>query len=171
MARLYDVLLEEDGRRLIYFPIYNYTEFSYDNVATMLAHPSALLGLSDGGAHVGVICDASFPTYLLTHWTRDRGQGRIPLARAIRMLAADPADYLGLADRGRLKVGLRADVNVIDHDGLRLKPPHMVADLPAGGKRLLQEAEGIRATFVAGRQVLDDDRVTDERPGRLVRFA
>ncbi len=170
MEKLYDVLLEMDGRQLIYFPIYNYTEFSYDNVRAMFTHPNALIGLSDGGAHVGTICDASFPTYLLTHWCRDRAEGRIDLARAVKMLTADPADYLGRADRGRLKVGLRADINVIDHDALRLGAPHMVQDLPAGGQRLLQPVSGYRATLVAGEQVIANDEVTDARPGRLVRF-
>ena len=170
MEKLYDTLLEMDGRQLIYFPIYNYTEFNYENVRAMLIHPAALPGLSDGGAHVGTICDASFPTYLLTHWTRDRAKGRIPLARAIQMLTADGADYLGLKDRGRLKVGMRADLNVIDHENLRLGAPHMVRDLPAGGQRLLQPVSGYRATFVAGEQVIANDQVTDARPGRLVRF-
>ena len=170
MEKLYDTLLELDGRQLIYFPIYNYTEFNYDNVRTMMTHPAALPGLSDGGAHVGTICDASFPTFLLTHWTRDRSDGRIPLARAIQMLSADGADYLGLKDRGRLNVGMRADINVIDHEKLRLGAPQMVRDLPAGGQRLLQPVSGYRATFVAGEQVIANDEVTDARPGRLVRF-
>ncbi|MEX0645785.1 MAG: amidohydrolase family protein, partial [Parvularculaceae bacterium] len=170
MEKLYDVLLELDGRQLIYLPIYNYTEFSYENVRRMLTHPNALLGLSDGGAHVGTICDASFPAYLLSYWTRDRAEGRIELPRAIQMLTADAAGYLGLKDRGRLNVGSRADINVIDYDALSIGPPRMVKDLPAGGQRLLQPAHGFRATFVAGRQVIDDDRITDERPGRLVRF-
>jgi len=170
MEKLYDTLLELDGRQLIYFPIYNYTEFNYENVRTMMTHPAALPGLSDGGAHVGTICDASFPTYLLTHWTRDREEGRIPLARAVQMLTANGADYLGLKDRGRLKVGARADINVIDHASLRLGAPRMVQDLPAGGQRLLQPVSGYRATLVAGEQVIAGDEVTDARPGRLVRF-
>ncbi len=170
MEKLYDTLLELDGRQLIYFPIYNYTEFNYDNVHKMLTHPHAMLGLSDGGAHVGTTCDASFPTYLLSHWCRDRDHGQIPLARAIQMLTADGADYLGLKDRGRLKVGARADINVIDHDALRLGAPHMVKDLPAGGQRLIQPVKGYRATFVAGQQVIANDQITDARPGRLVRF-
>lgn len=170
MEKLYDTLLELDGRQLIYFPIYNYSEFSYDNVGKMLRHPNAMLGLSDGGAHVGTICDASFPAYLLSYWTRDRARDRLPLARAVQMLSADPADYLGLSDRGRLKVGMRADINVIDYDNLSLKAPRMVKDLPAGGQRLLQDAHGFRATLVNGRQVIHNDQVTDERPGRLVRF-
>lgn len=170
MEKLYDVCLELDGHQLIYFPIYNYTEFSYDNVHTMLSHPHALPGLSDGGAHVGTICDASFPAYLLSHWTRDRDKDRIPLARAVQMLSADAADYLGLEDRGRLEVGKRADINVIDYDNLKLTAPRMVADLPAGGQRLLQAARGFRATLVAGVPVIDNDALTAERPGRLVRF-
>jgi N-acyl-D-aspartate/D-glutamate deacylase len=170
MEKLYDVCLEDEGRQLIYFPIYNYSEFNYDNVHTMLTHPNALLGLSDGGAHVGTICDASFPAYFLSHWTRDRGADRIELARAVQMLTADAADYLGLRDRGRIAVGQRADINVIDYEGLSLQRPHMVQDLPAGGQRLLQAASGFRATLVAGQRVIDDDTVTDARPGRLVRF-
>ena len=170
MEKLYDTLLELDGRQLIYFPIYNYTDFNYDNVRTMMTHPKALPGLSDGGAHVGTICDASFPTYLLSHWCRDRVESRIDLARGVQMLTADGADYLGLKDRGRLKEGLRADINVIDHDALRLGAPRMVQDLPAGGQRLLQPVSGYRATFVAGEQVIAGDQVTDARPGRMVRF-
>ncbi len=170
MEKLYDACLELDGRQLIYYPIYNYTEFSYDNVHTMLTHPAALLGLSDGGAHVGTICDASFPVYLLSYWTRDRDRDRIELSRAVQMLTADAADYLGLTDRGRLKVGQRADINVIDYENLSLMAPRMVQDLPAGGQRLLQSAQGFRATLVSGREVVVDDQVTDNRPGRLVRF-
>ena len=170
MEKLYDVCLELDGKQLIYFPIYNYTEFSYDNVRTMLTHPKALLGLSDGGAHVGTICDASFPAYLLGYWTRDRTEGRIELSRAVQMLSADAADYLSLSDRGRLREGMRADINVIDYDALSIGAPEMVRDLPAGGQRLLQSATGFRATLVGGGPVIDHDRITDERPGRLVRF-
>ncbi len=170
MDKLYDVCLELDGKQLIYFPIYNYTDFNYDNVHTMLTHPNALLGLSDGGAHVGTICDASFPAYLLSHWTRDRAKDRIPLQRAVQMLTADAADYLGLTDRGRIQVGQRADINIIDYDGLALRAPQMIQDLPAGGQRLLQTATGFLSTIVAGIEVVRDDEVTDARPGRLVRF-
>lgn len=170
MAKLYDTLLELDGRQLIYFPIYNYTDFNYDNVHKMLTHPKALPGLSDGGAHVGTICDASFPTYLLSYWARDRAHNQIDLGRAVQMLTSDGADYLGLKDRGRLKVGMRADINVIDHNTLALGAPNMIKDLPAGGQRLLQPVIGYRATLVAGNRVIDHDKVTDARPGRLVRF-
>ncbi len=166
---LYDAIIEEDGRQLLYFPIHNYTEGNLDNVGAMLRHPLALPALSDGGAHVGTICDANFPTYLLTHWARDRTTGRIPLARAVQMLAHDTARYLGLADRGLCAPGQKADLNVIDFERLCLLRPRVVADLPAGGKRLLQDAEGYRATIVSGAVVAENGRLTGARPGRLVR--
>jgi N-acyl-D-aspartate/D-glutamate deacylase len=163
-------VVARDGRELIYLPIYNYTELSYDNVKAMMDHPLAMMGLSDGGAHVGTVCDASFPTYLLSHWTRDRARGEtIALERAVQMLTADIADYLGLSDRGRISLGLKADLNVIDYDALKLSPPRLVQDLPAGGQRLLQDAAGYRATIVAGEVVVENDQLTDARPGRLVR--
>lgn len=168
----YDVLLGDDGKALIYFPVYNYTHMNYDNVLTMMCHPKALPGLSDGGAHVGTICDASFPTYLLSHWTRERpaqGKAGITLPRAVQMLTADGADYLGLTDRGRISCGLRADINIIDYKGLSLGMPEMVQDLPAGGQRLLQPVHGYVASFVRGVRVIKNDTVTDARPGRLVR--
>ncbi|PHR93558.1 MAG: amidohydrolase [Robiginitomaculum sp.] len=173
--KLYDILLEDEGYAFIYFPAYNYTDMNYDAVYTMITHELALPGLSDGGAHVGFICDASFPTYLLSHWTRDRGtraknSQTISLQRAVQMLSADGADFLGMSDRGRLKTGLKADINIIDYDNLSLKPPTMVTDLPAGGQRLLQPVTGYRATFVSGEQVLADGEVTTARPGRLVRM-
>lgn len=168
--QLYDTVIARDGRELIYLPIYNYTELSYDNVKAMMDHPLAMMGLSDGGAHVGTVCDASFPTYLLTHWTRDRERGeKIALERAVKMLTADIAEYLGLEDRGRIAPGLKADLNVIDYDRLKLAPPRLVQDLPAGGQRLLQDAHGYRATIVAGETVVENDQLTDARPGRLVR--
>ncbi len=167
---LYDAVLGADGRALIYLPIYNYTDFNYDNVHAMMTHPQALMGLSDGGAHVGTICDASFPTYLMSYWTGARARGDLmAVTDAIAKLTAQPADYFGFSDRGRLREGLRADINVIDLETLSLTPPRMVADLPAGGQRLLQDARGYRATFVAGAQVIANDALTGERPGRLVR--
>jgi N-acyl-D-aspartate/D-glutamate deacylase len=172
--KAYDIMLEDDGLALIYFPIFNYTEMNYDNVYTMLNHPKALPGLSDGGAHVGTICDASFPTYLLAYWTRDRkakNRPSIELERAVQMLTADSADYLGMHDRGRLKVGLKADINVIDYQALKLGVPRMVQDLPAGGQRLLQPVSGYKAVFVSGQQVIENDQVLDARPGRLVRMS
>ena len=168
----YDLLLEDEGHALFYFPVYNYTRMTYDNVLTMMRHPKALPGLSDGGAHVGTICDASFPTYLLAHWTRDRlsrGKPGITLSRAVQMLTADAADYLGLADRGRISPGQKADLNIINYDALSLGVPVMVKDLPAGGQRLLQPVTGYMATFVNGERVIENDKITHARPGRLIR--
>ena len=171
LEMIYDLMLENDGKELLYFPIYNYTEMSYDNVYTMMRHPQSLMGLSDGGAHVGTVCDASFPTYLLSYWTRDRQRGgKLELADAVRRLTSDIADYAGMTDRGRLQVGLKANINVIDMEGLRLFAPHMVQDLPAGGQRLLQEAQGYRAVIVGGEVVLANDELTGRYPGRLVRM-
>ena len=167
---LYDWMLEQGGKALIYFPIYNYTDMNYDAVHTMMTHPLALPGLTDGGAHVGYICDASFPTYLLSHWTRDRDSRKIELSRTVQMLSADAADFLGLKDRGRIKVGQKADINIIDYKNLNLSVPVMVKDLPAGGQRLLQPVTGYKATLVAGKPVVINDRITSERPGRLVRM-
>ncbi len=170
--KVYDLLLENDGLAMIYYPIYNYTDWNYDAVYQMMNHDKALPGLSDGGAHVGFICDASFPTYLLSYWTRDRireGRPGMELSKAIHMLTAKSADYLGLTDRGQIKVGMKADINVIDYDNLDLGVPELVKDLPAGGQRLLQPVSGYKATFVSGQQVIDNDEVTEARPGRLVR--
>jgi N-acyl-D-aspartate/D-glutamate deacylase len=166
---IYDALLEDDGRALLYFPLYNFTGVNLEVVREMLGHPLALPGLSDGGAHVGTICDASFPTYLLMHWGRDRANGRIPIERLVQMQAFDTARYVGFADRGAIAVGQRADVNVIDLERLGLTRPTLVHDLPAGGRRLMQHAVGYRATIVAGQVVVQDGRLTDARPGRLVR--
>jgi N-acyl-D-aspartate/D-glutamate deacylase len=171
LAKIYDVLLEKEGHELIYFPIYNYTEMSYEAVSEMMRHPQALLGLTDGGAHVGTICDASFPTYFLSYWARDRSHGRFELSRAIQMLTADVADYLGFHDRGRLAVGKKANINVIDHQNLRLCAPHMVSDLPAGGQRLLQTAQGYVALLVNGEVIMRDDQLTGGLPGRLLRLS
>ena len=167
---LYDALLGHDGRELLYFPLYNYTEFSLDNVRAMMGHRLALVGLSDGGAHVGTVCDASYATFALTHWARDRAEGKIPLERLVQQLCHDTARYIGLRDRGTVVVGQRADLNVIDLEKLALHRPRMAADLPAGGKRLVQDATGYRATTVAGEVIVESDRMTDARPGRLVRM-
>lgn len=169
LEAIYDAMLEDEGHQLIYFPIFNYTGFNLDTVSEMLHHPLALPGLSDGGAHVGTVCDASFPTYLLTHWVRDRDRGRIPVEQAIRMLTSDGARFLGLRDRGELRPGLRADLNIIDLPRLALRRPRLVRDLPGEGKRLLQDAEGYRATLVAGRVITENGKLTGERPGRLAR--
>jgi N-acyl-D-aspartate/D-glutamate deacylase len=164
---VYDALLEDGGRQLLYFPIYNYAKGSLDEVGEMLRHPHALLGLGDGGAHVGTICDASFSTFLLAHWVRDRGA--MSIEAAIRKLAAEPAAWLGLGDRGELRAGLRADLDVIDLAALRLHRPALVRDLPAGGRRFLQGASGYRATIVRGEVIAQDGRLTGARPGRVAR--
>ena len=136
-----------------------------------MTHPRTVLGLSDGGAHCGLICDVSMPTYLLTHWVRDRSRGeRIPLEQAVRMQTSRTAEVYGMTDRGVLAPGKRADVNLIDLDALTLHAPEMVHDLPAGGRRLVQRADGYRMTLVAGEPTFVDGEPTGARPGRLVRF-
>ena len=169
LGLIYDAMLEHDGEALLYFPVYNYTEMNLDAVHEMLTHPLALPGLSDGGAHVGTICDASFTTFLMTHWARDRERGRIPLERIIQMQAHDTSRFIGLNDRGLLEPGRRADINVIDFDNLELLHPTMLKDLPAGGQRLMQYANGYVATLVDGEVIAKDGKLTGARPGRLVR--
>ncbi|HET6417986.1 MAG TPA: amidohydrolase family protein, partial [Polyangiales bacterium] len=169
LSLIYDAMLEQDGEALLYFPVYNYTGMNLDAVHEMLTHPLALPGLSDGGAHVGTICDASFTTFLMTHWARDRDHGRIPLERIIQMQANDTARFLGLSDRGLLAPGRRADINIIDFDNLELLHPTMVKDLPAGGQRLMQHARGYVATLVNGEAIVENGKLTGTRPGRLVR--
>ncbi|HME70340.1 MAG TPA: amidohydrolase family protein [Myxococcota bacterium] len=167
---LYDRMLERDGRELFLFPILNYSHLNADHIREMIYHPAAVLGLGDGGAHCGMICDASIQTFMLTHWARDRTRGdRIPLEFVVRRMTKDTAELYGLTDRGTLKPGMRADVNVIDHDHLRLELPEMVFDLPAGGRRLMQRARGYRHTYVAGTEVIRHDETTRALPGRVVR--
>ncbi|MGC6498702.1 MAG: N-acyl-D-amino-acid deacylase family protein [Henriciella sp.] len=169
-ALAYDALLEQDGAALLYTPFLNYAGFSLDPSLDMMRHPHTVLGLGDGGAHVGMICDGSFPTSMLTHWTRDRTRGpQLGLAEAVRAQTWDTARAYGLQDRGLLRPGFKADLNLIDHTRLRLHPPKMVHDLPAGGKRLMQEAEGYVATLVSGIVIQRDGQPTGALPGRLVR--
>jgi N-acyl-D-aspartate/D-glutamate deacylase len=170
LAALYDYLCEGDGSNLIYFPIFNYNEGSLEVVRRMLEHPRALAGLSDAGAHVGTVCDASFPTFLLAYWSRDRAEGRLAPEHLIEMMTSRNARYLGLLDRGTIAPGMRADLNVVDPQRLALHRPELRGDLPAGGKRFVQRATGYVATLVAGRAVQRDGAVTAERPGRLVRL-
>jgi N-acyl-D-aspartate/D-glutamate deacylase len=169
LARIYDALLEDEGKALLYFPVYNYTGMNLDVVREMLTHPLALPGLGDAGAHVGTVCDASMPTYLLQHWARDRAKG-IPLERVVQMQARDTARFIGLTDRGTLEVGKRADINIVELGKLALPRPTMVRDLPAGGKRLVQGAEGYLATFVGGELIAERGVMTGARPGHLVRM-
>ena len=165
----YDMLLEDEGRGFLYAIFTSYNEFSLEPVRETLEHPNALIGLGDGGAHVGFITDASFPTWLLTHWGRDRAEGRQPVEELVRRYTSDPAAAVGLHDRGLVQVGLKADLNVIDFERLALEKPYVVADLPAGGKRLLQKARGYCATIVSGVLTYRDGEHTGATPGRLVR--
>ena len=167
---LYDQLLEADGRELLYRPLLGYSNGNFDPIYDMLMHPATALGLSDGGAHCGVICDASMPTTMLTHWARDRSRGqRLTMEAAVRKMTSDTAALFGFSDRGVLKVGMKADVNVIDHANLTLHRPEMVFDLPAGARRLVQKASGYVATIVSGQIIRRNDRPTGAMPGKLVR--
>jgi N-acyl-D-aspartate/D-glutamate deacylase len=157
-------------RAILYFPITNYAAGNLDAVREMIAHPDTLLGLGDGGAHVGIMCDATATSYTLKHWTRDRGRGALfPLAWAIKRLSHDNAAAVGLQDRVLVRQGMKADLNVIDYDRLTLRGPQIVHDLPAGGKRLVQRTEGFDATVVSGAVVYRDGEPTGALPGRLVR--
>ncbi|WP_158927106.1 amidohydrolase family protein [Acidisphaera sp. S103] len=167
----YDRLLENDGRTILYRPLSNYADGTLETVRAMMAHPNTLIGLGDGGAHVSILCDASAMTYGLTHWTRDRASGRFPVEWMVRRLTRDNAWALGLRDRGVIAPGLKADLNVIDHGKLTLRAPHVVYDLPAGGRRLMQRADGYVATVLSGEIVSRDGVSTGRLPGRLVRGA
>jgi N-acyl-D-aspartate/D-glutamate deacylase len=168
----YDLLLERDGKAILYLPVTNYAGGNLDVVREMIAAPNTLIGLGDGGAHVGIMCDATATTYTLTHWTRDRGRGSLfPVSWIIKRLTSDNAAAIGLGDRGLLRVGMKADINVLDYDKLRLRPPEIAYDLPAGGKRLLQRTDGIDATIVSGAVVYRQGEATGALPGRLVRGA
>ncbi|MFB4312561.1 amidohydrolase family protein [Actinomadura sp. 21ATH] len=172
MELLYDLLLEDDGRNVLLMPLLNYAANDLDAQREMLTHPRAVLGLGDGGAHCGFICDASMPTTMLSHWARDRTRGAtLPLEHVVRMMTRDTARLYGLADRGVIAPGMKADLNLIDHDRVALRRPEMVHDLPAGGRRLIQRADGYLATFVSGVQTFADGEPTGDLPGRLVRGA
>ena len=169
-AFLYDGMLEREGRELFLVPVLNYSELSGEPIREMMYHPRAALGLGDGGAHCGIICDASIQTFVMTHWVRDRTRGeKIPVEFAVKRMTKDTADLYGLSDRGTVEPGKRADLNIIDHENMRLEPPEMVHDLPAGGRRFMQRAHGYLRTMVAGVDVIRDDEVTGELPGRLIR--
>jgi N-acyl-D-aspartate/D-glutamate deacylase len=166
----YDWLLKDDGKALILFPFLNYADGSLEPARHMMSHPLTILGLGDGGAHVGMICDGSFPTSMLTHWTRDRTRGpRLKLEHVIKAQCHDTARAVGLCDRGLLKPGYRADINVIDYDRLVLHRPTVAHDLPAGGRRLVQKAEGYDVTLVAGIPTYRQGQPTGALPGKLVR--
>jgi N-acyl-D-aspartate/D-glutamate deacylase len=168
----YELLLRDEGRQLLYRPILNYSHGNLDAVREMLLDPHTVPGLGDAGAHVGLICDGSFPTFLVAHWGKDRARGeKLPLEWLVRSQSADTAALVGLGDRGRLAPGMRADLNLIEWDALGVRHPEIVFDLPAGGKRLVQRATGYRATVVAGEVTFLDGEPTGSLPGRLVRGA
>ena len=169
MEEAYDRLLDDDGRAMLLVATSNLEKNSLDTVGELLHRDDVVLGLGDGGAHYGMICDASYSTYFLAHWARDRKSGRFTVPEAVRELTTVPARIAGLADRGRIAVGYKADLNVIDHAALRLHKPVISHDLPAGGRRLDQTAEGYVATVVSGQVIAENGVPTDARPGKLVR--
>src|SRR5690349_9626910 len=166
----YDAMLSDDGRGMLYVPFLNYSEGNLDATREMLRDPRSVPGLSDGGAHCGIICDASFPTYLLTHWTRDRLRGdRLSIPFVVAVQSRKTALSVGLYDRGVIAPGFKADVNVIDYDKLHLHPPKVHYDLPVGGRRLMQQVDGYDATIVSGVVTQRGGTATGARPGKLVR--
>jgi N-acyl-D-aspartate/D-glutamate deacylase len=172
LATLYDLMLESNASAMLMLPFFNYADGNCDAIREMMLHPAGVLGLSDGGAHCGMICDASYPTFLLTHWARDRSRGeKLSFEYVIRKQSRDTAYLFGLTDRGTIEPGKKADINVIDMDALTLHPAAMAYDLPAGGHRILQKASGYTATIVSGTVTRRNGVDTGARPGRLVRGA
>lgn len=166
----YDMLMAQDGKGIVYFPSFNYAYNDLSQLHTQLQHPRTMMSLADGGAHCGYICDVSMPTYMLTHWARDRSRGpTLPLELMVQRQTRDTAAIYGLHDRGLLQSGYLADVNIIDFERLRIPPPYVAFDLPAGGRRLVQTAEGYRATFKAGEVIMENGERTGALPGRLLR--
>jgi N-acyl-D-aspartate/D-glutamate deacylase len=165
-----DWLLERDGKALFFAPLASYVHHNFDAIREMVSHPATMLGLSDGGAHCGLICDASMTTFNLTHWARDRKRGeKLPLEYVVQQQTQRTASIYGFADRGEIKPGKRADLNVIDFENLRIHAPEMIFDLPAGGRRLVQTVDGYVATICAGKVTFENGKATGELPGRLVR--
>ncbi len=170
LAMVYDLLVRDGGKELFYQPLGGYQTYNFDFFKKNMAHPNALFGLSDGGAHCGVIADAGMPSFILSHWARDRTKGeKFPLEFLVHKLSRDTARAYGMTDRGALQAGLLADVNVIDFERLRLHRPEALYDLPAGGKRLVQRVEGYRYTVKAGEVTFEDGEHTGALPGALVR--
>jgi N-acyl-D-aspartate/D-glutamate deacylase len=166
----YDQLLADDGHGLLYFPLFNYSDGTLDPLWELHQHPRTRMGLADGGAHVGSICDGSTPSFMVAFWTRDRVRGaRLPLPLIVRRQTRETAEHYGLLDRGLVRPGLRGDLNVIDLEGLKVDPPRMAWDLPTGARRFVQGSEGYRWTICRGEVVREDDEFTGVRPGRLLR--
>lgn len=165
----YQLLLEDDGHAMLYVAVGNYGQGTLDPIREMMLDDNTLLGLGDGGAHYGMICDASFPTFMLTHWVRDRDHGRLPLPWVIHALTRAPAHAVGLHDRGVIAPGLKADINVIDMERIALHKPSVLRDLPAGGRRLAQSADGFVATLVNGVPIQFNGEPTGHLPGQVIR--
>ncbi len=163
-------MMEDGGRGFVYLPLIGYANGDLEAIRTMMEHPRAVFGLSDGGAHCGLICDASMPTFLLTHWVRDRERGdRLPVETVVENQTRRTAELYGMEDRGVLAPGMKADVNVIDFDALAIHAPEMVYDLPAGGRRLVQKIDGYLYTVQSGEVTYEDGVTTGVLPGKLVR--
>jgi N-acyl-D-amino-acid deacylase len=170
LALAYDLMLEQDGHAILYMPSSNYSSRTPGPVFEMMRHPDTLVALGDGGAHYGFICDAGYPTFVLTYWARDAEPAyRFSIEWAVNALARAPAEAVGLTDRGLVAVGYKADLNVIDYDNLKLARPVTKYDLPSGGRRLWQPSTGYQATIVSGVVAQSDDQPTGALPGRLVR--
>lgn len=169
---VYDLLLKNEGHALLYRTFLNYTDYNLDVSRDMLLDPNTVPGLGDAGAHCGLICDGSFPSFLMLHFGRDRTRGeKLELEWLVKRQTADTARLIGLEDRGVIQPGKRADLNLIDWSAMQLRPPEILFDLPAGGKRLVQRVDGYRMTLVAGQSVCEDGKPTGILPGQLVRHA
>ena len=165
----YDDMLEDGGKAMLYMPALNYVDGSLEVLRQMMESPQAVPGLSDGGAHCGIICDASFPTFLLTHWARDRERGeKLPLPYVVNLQTKRAAETYGLYDRGVVAPGYKADLNVIDFENLSIEHPEVHHDLPEGGRRLMQRANGYEATIVSGTITQRNGQPTGELPGKMV---
>lgn len=172
LEMVYDLMLENEGQAILYYPSFNYSYENLDHLHQLMQHPNTVNSLSDGGAHCGYICDVSMPTFMLTHWTRDRSRGPLlALEHIVQRQTHDTARVYGLQDRGLLQAGYKADINIIDPQALKVHCPEMVFDLPGGGRRLVQRADGYIATLVNGIPIFENGVATGDLPGKLLRGA